>query len=185
MNRAPKRVLVVDGYNVINARGRVAGAEALAEARDDLLLRLQDYAGYSGQHIVLVFDAWMSDRTARTVERNAPVDVVFTQKGETADHYIERFCDEHAADVEYRRIELRVATSDLLEQTIIMGRGASRISSRELLMEMEQVRKGGAAKAAQTVSKRSRVEDRIPPETLAKLREMAREPEKEKKRRKK
>ena len=92
----PERVLIVDGYNVLNARRHLGGGEQLADARDALIHELQDYAGFSGQRIVLVFDAWQSDRTRRTVEERGQVQVVFTQKGETADHYIERLCDGYA-----------------------------------------------------------------------------------------
>ncbi|MGN0971873.1 MAG: NYN domain-containing protein, partial [Aristaeellaceae bacterium] len=70
MARQKKRLLIVDGYNVLNAwqgagmRGRTG--EDIAEARDRLIARLEDYAGYSGQRIIVVFDAWQSDRKTRT-----------------------------------------------------------------------------------------------------------------------
>ena len=58
------RVLVVDGYNILNALASspLKQSGALADARDALADRLEDYAGFSGQRIVLVFDAWLSDR---------------------------------------------------------------------------------------------------------------------------
>ena len=129
------RVLIVDGYNVINVRKPVRESRGLEDARRALTDRLHDYAGWSGQRIVLVYDAWLSDRMQRSVERRGPLEIVFTMKGETADQYIERLCDELAEDVALRRVELRVATSDSIEQTIAFGRGAVRLSSRELLME--------------------------------------------------
>ena len=89
---------------------------------------------------------------------------------EIADHYIERLCDSYAEDVEFRRAEVRVATSDALEQTIILGRGATRISSRELLMEMSQARSAGTAAAVPKRTGGSTVGDRIPPHVLEKLR---------------
>lgn len=168
----PKRVLIVDGYNVLNVRRHISNPSTLADARDTLLTELQDYAGFSGQKIVVVYDAWQSDRRMRTVEEHGPVTVVFTQKGETADHYIERLCDDYADDIEYRRVEVRVATSDALEQTIILGRGATRISSRELLMEMQQTRSTGVASVQTFTSKRSTVADRLPEEIVQKLKAM-------------
>ena len=143
--RAPRRVLIVDGYNVINAGREVPGEKAgsLADARERLLSELMDYAGWSGQQIILVFDAWMSDRDRRTEEQRGAVTVVYTQKGEIADRYIERLCDELTADIELRRVEVRVASSDALEQTIVLGRGAGRMSARELIFEMEQQRAAG------------------------------------------
>ncbi len=170
----PRRVLIVDGYNVLNARRQVDGAAALADARDALIAELQDYAGYTGQRIIVVFDAWQGDRRSRTVEETGNVQVVFTQKGETADHYIERLCDDLSQDIEYRRVEVRVATSDGLEQTIILGRGAVRMSSRELLLEMRQVRSQGVTQASNG-PKRTTLGDRIPKDILEKMRKIARD----------
>lgn len=171
-----QRVLIVDGYNVINTRRHLGDSAALADARDTLIRELQDYAGFSGQKIVVVFDAWQGDRENRSVEKHGAVEVVFTQKRETADHYIERLCDEYAEDIEYRRKEVRVATSDALEQTIVLGRGATRMSSRELLMEMRQVRDHGVQgmQLKQVVSKRTTVAESIPVEVLEKMRRIGR-----------
>lgn len=172
----PERVLIVDGYNVLNARKHVTGPAALGDARDALIHQLQDYAGFSDQKIILVFDAWQGDRKSRTEEMHGNVQVVFTQKGETADRYIERLCDEYAERIQYRQSEVRVATSDALEQTIVLGRGAVRMSSRELLLEMQQVRSSGVIRTTQAVTlKRSTVEDRIPASLLEKMRAMVRE----------
>jgi len=171
----PQRVLIVDGYNVLNVRRHLGSAAALADARDALIHDLQNYAGFSGQKIVVVFDAWQADRMTRSVEEHGSVQVVFTQKGETADRYIERLCDEYAEDIEYRRKEVRVATSDGLEQTIVLGRGATRLSSRELLMEMDQVRSHGVRAASAPKVTRSTVEDRIPAEIMEKMRRIGRE----------
>lgn len=176
----PERVVIVDGYNVLNARRHVEGASALADARDALIAQLQDYAGFSGQTVILVFDAWQGDRRSRSVEEHGNVRVVFTQKGETADHYIERLCDEYTDKIEYRQAEVRVATSDALEQTIVLGRGAVRMSSRELLLEMQQVRSSGVTRTQQTATlKRSTVGDRLPADLLERMRAMVREDSKD------
>lgn len=172
----PERVLIVDGYNVLNARRHIEGTSALADARDALIHQLQDYAGFSGQRIVLVFDAWQGDRKSRSEEMYGSVQVVFTQKGETADRYIERLCDEYAEKIQYRQAEVRVATSDALEQTIVLGRGAVRMSSRELLMEMQQVRSSGVSRTLQAATlRRSTVGDRISPDLVERMRAMVRE----------
>ena len=174
--RAPKRLLIVDGYNIINAR-RSSGAMdsySLSDAREKLVSDLMDYAGYSDQRVILVFDAWMSDRTIRTEEAWGPVTVVYTQKGEIADRYIERLCDDFAQDIEYRRVEVRVASSDALEQTIVLGRGATRMSARELMYEMRTLRADGIRHAApmQTTVRRTPIGDRLPEEVRRKLDEM-------------
>ena len=179
--KAPKRVLIVDGYNVINARrGAISGAPgsveasySLADAREKLISDLMDYAGYSDQSVVLVFDAWMSDRAARTEEKRGAVTVVYTQKGEIADRYIERLCDDLAGDVELHRIEVRVASSDALEQTIVLGRGASRMSARELLFEMAQLRETGIRRVIERpVTRRTPIAERLSEDVRRKLDEM-------------
>jgi len=172
-------LLIVDGYNVLNAwRGKLSNTP-LADARDDLIHALADYAGYTGQKIVLVFDAWKSERIARTVEQvPATLEVVFTRKGETADHYIERLCDEVSEQAGYGKLLVRVATSDSIEQTIAMGRGAIRISARELLREIDTMRnpdvqrRGMPVKAARGGG--STVMDRLPEEMRRKLEKMRR-----------
>jgi predicted RNA-binding protein with PIN domain len=134
-----KPILFVDGYNVI---GAWAPAERegwpLDECRDRLTHLLEDYGGYSDQEVVLVFDGHLGDRQTATVEQRKTLSVVYTKHGQTADQYIERAC---ARLHVYR--EARVATSDHLEQTIILGRGATRLSSRELLRELSQTRSHG------------------------------------------
>jgi len=170
------RLLVVDGYNVLGAWPELSKGRPLADARDALIHRLHDYAGYSGQQIVLVFDAWQSERLERSVDRSGPLTVVFTQKGETADHYIERLCDEHARQVELGRLELRVATSDSTEQTVVFGRGAVRISSRELIYEMQQARQSGAqyAHPLSRSSGRSTIMEHMPDDVRARLEKLRR-----------
>ena len=164
----------MDGYNVINAGHSGAGwsSGSLADAREKLIAELTDYAGYSGQQIIVVFDAWMSDRRQRTEEARGGVTVVYTQKGEIADRYIERLCDALAPDIDLRRAEVRVASSDRLEQTIILGRGASRMSSRELMLEMSQLREAGVRRMEQPVSRRNPIADHLPPDVRARLEAM-------------
>ena len=171
--RPSERVLIVDGYNVLNAwRSNLNSAETLADARDELARRLQDYAGFSGQKVILVMDAWLSDRTQRTEEVNGPLTIVFTRKGELADHYIERLCDEYAHRVELGLMELRVATSDGVEQMVVLGRGAVRMSARELLMEMDQVRRQGRDGAQPVARKRNSVMEQLPEDVQKRLGEL-------------
>ena len=173
--KAPRRILIVDGYNIINARRGGGGMDSysLADARERLVSDLMDYAGYSAQQVIVVFDAWMSDRDRRTEEKRGDVTVVYTQKGEIADRYIERLCDDMAGDIELRRVEVRVASSDALEQTIVLGRGASRMSARELMMEMNQLRESGIRRVIEKPAvRRSTIGERLPEDVRRKLDEM-------------
>ena len=134
-----KPLLYVDGYNIIGAwREAEARDWPLDECRDRLIHLLADYAGYTGQEVWLIFDGHLSDRLTRSVDERQGLTLVYTKHGETADQYIERSCGALPA---YR--EARVATSDRLEQTMILGRGATRLSARELWRELHQTRAGG------------------------------------------
>ena len=169
-----RRILIVDGYNVINVRKPVRESIGLEDARRKLTHRLHDYAGWSGQQVILVYDAWLSDRAQRSIENHGPLQVVFTMKGETADCYIERLCDDLSDDIKLRRTEVRVATSDLVEQTIAFGRGAIRLSSRELLLEMDSVRPEMPACIQGSRGGKSTVAERLPADIRAKLEQLRR-----------
>ena len=134
-----KPLLLVDGYNVIGA-WTVPQREHLTieESRDRLIHMIADYAGSSGEEVIVVFDGHYTDRPMSTRIEQYGIQVVFTRHGESADNYIEASCE---AAPKWRKV--RVATSDAVEQTVTMGRGAVRISSREFLMELSQVRTQG------------------------------------------
>lgn len=137
-----KPLLYVDGYNIIGAWPKAAQENwPLDECRDRLIHLLQDYAGYTGQEVVVVFDGYKADRAVRSVDERDGLTVVYTRQGELADHYIERQCQELP---KYR--EARVASSDSVEQTIILGRGATRMSARELWRELNATRSSGRDK---------------------------------------
>ena len=165
-----KPLLLVDGYNVIGAWDRVRRENLThEEAREALIHLLADYAGYSGQEIVVVFDGYKSGRRVRSEDWVSGVQVVFTMQGETADNYIEAVCDKTPR---YR--EVRVATSDSVEQTVTMGRGAMRISSRELLIELTHVRATGRASHAQSGPQRNTVDGHLPEDVRQALEKMRR-----------
>ena len=134
-----KPLLYVDGYNVIGAWAEAEkNAWPLDECRDRLIHVLEDYAGYTGQEVWLIFDGYKAERPMRSVEQRAGLTVVYTRHGETADHYIERMCQ-----LLPRYREARVATSDGVAQTLILGRGATRLSARELWRELGRERSSG------------------------------------------
>lgn len=137
-----KPLLFVDGYNIIGAWGEaVQRAWPLDECRDRLTHLLEDYAGYTGQEVWLVFDGHKGGSTQRSVETRSLLTLVYTKQGETADQYIERQCQ-----LLPRYREARVATSDGVEQTLILGRGATRLSARELLVELQAERGKGRSR---------------------------------------
>ena len=104
---------------------------SLEDARKKLLDIMSDFQGFSGFEIVVVFDAHNVKDNVGAIERHDELSVVYTKEDETADNYIER-----CAYLLARDYKVRVATSDSLEQVIIMGRGASRISAMDLYEEV-------------------------------------------------
>ncbi len=90
-----KPLLLVDGYNVIGAWS-VPRAERLTieEARDRLVHLIADYAGYSGEEVIVVFDGHYTDRPTRSRSNVNGVEVVFTRHAESADNFIEAQCEQ-------------------------------------------------------------------------------------------
>jgi len=126
--------LLVDGYNIIFAWDELkemAGAN-LESARRMLMDLLCNYQGFKKCVVILVFDAYKVKGNPGSVEHYHNIHVVYTKEAETADTYIERATYEIARDH-----RVRVATSDNLEQLIILGHGAVRISAREFREELE------------------------------------------------
>ena len=154
-----KPLLLVDGYNVIGAWD-VPRAEHLSidEARERLVHLVADYAGYSGEEVIVVFDGHYTDRTMRSHSTVHGVEVVFTKHAESADNYIEAVC---AAAPKWRHV--RGATSDSVEQTVALGRGAVRMSSREFLMQLTQTRSVGRVRMKEEKVSRGDIFSRLPP----------------------
>lgn len=129
-----KEYLLVDGYNVIYSWNNLKDitTEDLDAARNTLINILCNYQGYKKCEVILVFDAYKV-RGYREVEQVNNINIVYTKEAETADLYIEKVSHELA-----KKHKVRVVTSDALEQLIILGNGALRVSSREFLAEIEQ-----------------------------------------------
>ncbi|HHW71011.1 MAG TPA: NYN domain-containing protein [Clostridiales bacterium] len=129
--------LLVDGYNIINAWPNLKeiSRDSLEDARDNLIEILRDYQGYKGIKVIIVFDAHLIEGGTEVHEYYGDVEVVYTKEGEIADQYIERWVSQMGRDY-----KVRVATSDYMEQTIVLSRGGTRMSARELYLEVKAVR---------------------------------------------
>ncbi len=130
--------LLVDGYNIIFAWDELkkAAEENLDLARSMLINMLCNYQGFRQCILILVFDAYKVKGSVGEVEKVNNITVVYTKEAETADTYIEKAT--HDLSREHR---VRVATSDNLEQTIILGNGAYRISASEFYDEIKRTEK--------------------------------------------
>ena len=127
--------VLVDGYNIIFAWDELKGIgrDSLDAARHVLMNLLCNYQGYRGCNLILVFDAYKVPQNLGTVEKYHNIFIVYTQEAETADSYIERVTYELRG-----RKRVRVATSDNLEQLIILGHGAVRVSAKSFHDEVMQ-----------------------------------------------
>ena len=130
--------LLVDGYNIIFGWPELneLSKTDIAAARLTLMDILSNYQGYSKCKLILVFDAYKVPGGTEHVEKYHNIYIVYTKEAETADQYIEKTVQQIG-----RQHQVTVATSDGLEQIIIMGQGASRISARGLKEEIEETRK--------------------------------------------
>ena len=127
--------LLVDGYNIIFAWEELEAVarQDVAAARAMLTDILSNYQGYRKCVVILVFDAYKVKGNPGSVEKVNNIYVVYTKEAETADAYIEKAT--YDLQKEHR---VRVATSDGLEQLIILGHGALRLSARAFKAEVEQ-----------------------------------------------
>ncbi len=128
--------VLVDGYNIIFAwedLKRLA-AQSLDLARERLIERLRNYQGFRQCAVIVVFDAYKVKNNPGSVEHLGGVSVVYTKEAETADMYIERATYDLS-----RRHHVRVATSDGMEQMIILGNGALRVPASAFEAEVREV----------------------------------------------
>lgn len=127
--------LLVDGYNVIFAweNLRKLSESSIDGARNALINILCNYQGYKKCKLIVVFDAYKVKGNAREIEQINGIKVIYTKEAETADMYIEKASYKLA-----KNNKVRVVTSDALEQLIILGNGALRVSSSSFLQEVEE-----------------------------------------------
>lgn len=128
-----KEYLLVDGYNIIFAwedLNELAKVNIEA-ARSKLMDILCNYQGYKKCTLILVFDAYKVEGNQGSIQKYHNIHVVYTKEAETADQYIEKTVHEIG-----RKYHVTVATSDAMEQVIILGQGASRMSAKNLLEEI-------------------------------------------------
>ena len=126
----------MDGYNIIFAWDdlKAIAQDSLENARRRLLDILCNYQGYKRCVVIVVFDAYKVPGSPGSVEQYHNIHLVYTRESETADMYIERVTHEIGTN---RRV--RVATSDGMEQLIILGHGAMRVSARMFREEVDEV----------------------------------------------
>ena len=132
--------LIVDGYNVIHAwpsLKRLLNTASLEDARDELVRRVSVLGLISGESVTVVFDAHHSSSMANSEETVEGVRVIFTRKGHSADHAIERLAYEASNSGEI----ITVATSDRFQRDLVRGMGGAVVSALELERRVEEAEK--------------------------------------------
>lgn len=138
MKRQKREHFIIDGYNVINAWPELmAMRDNLAYARDRLIHILAEYGAYEGYDVTIVFDALFTEKEQTYEKINDHLYLIYTDEGETADSYIEKL----AYTLVREGREVHVVTSDGAEQSLILGAGAYRMPSLELLKAVRKAKK--------------------------------------------
>lgn len=163
--------LLVDGYNIIFANSDLTtiAEESLEMARTKLCDALCEFKALTHYRIILVFDAHQVVGGEGSVTTYRNIKVVFTKEAETADHYIESA----AYKLSNKKDRITVATSDTLEQLIILGQGAGRISAEDLWTEIETAKEEVRARYIKNRPiKNNPIASLLDAETAQKLEEM-------------
>lgn len=163
-----KQYLVLDGYNVINAwpKLKILMDESLEVARNELIENMAEYAAFRGIDVIIVFDAYLVKGNIGNNEKLKGVDIVFTKEKETADSYIERTIVNLSKD---RRNMVSVVTNDWVEQQMVLGGGATRVSVREMVLEFDQIKNKIDKKIKTPKVQKDTLFDRVDKKTLEKL----------------
>ncbi|MGO0121901.1 NYN domain-containing protein [Desulfothermobacter acidiphilus] len=129
-----REIVLIDGYNLIYALEMEKVTVDLSHARDYLIGLLEEYAVLAGKKIIVVFDAYRVKGGKESRQNRRGVTVIFTREKETADTVIERLAGKMAGD-----FLVTVVTGDFLEQRLVAGVGALRITPKEFQKQLQQV----------------------------------------------
>lgn len=140
MKNKQKEVLVVDGYNIINAWEELIeiAQTSLENARGRLNFMIAEYSSYKGIHSYIIYDAYKVKSALNREEKTQYTTIIYTKENQTADSYIEKFIHDFE---DKRHTIIRVATDDMAEQNMILGKGAARMPTWELYLEIKESQK--------------------------------------------
>lgn len=169
-----KRLLIVDGYNVLRSGSRYARItlpdytdDTFNVARERLLNDVIDYAGRDTQAII-VFDGKDNEHSRGEVETVGGVRIMFSPAGQIADRIIEKL----AHDARERNVETLVVTSDSTIQDTVFDDGVDRMSAEGFCREVEATIESAVADETPRIARKNTIADRVSPEVLAKLKEL-------------
>ena len=169
-----RKLLIVDGYNVLRSGNRYARIvlpdytdDTFNVARERLLNDVINYAGRDTQAII-VFDGKDNEHSRGEAETVGGVRIIFSPAGQIADRVIEKL----AHDARERNVETLVVTSDSTIQDTVFGDGVDRMSAEGFCQEVEATIENAVADETPRIARKSTIADRVSPDVLAKLKEL-------------
>lgn len=176
MARPRRKLLIVDGYNVLRSGSRYRRIveedpdytdDAFNKARETLINDVVGYAGRDCQAII-VFDGMRNEFSAGEAEVIGGVQVMFSPAGMQADWVIEKL----AHDARERMVEALVVTSDATIQDTVFGGGVDRMSAEGFSREVEAYYESARLDDAPVIAHKNTVASRLPADTLEKLKRL-------------
>ncbi|NLM03518.1 MAG: NYN domain-containing protein [Clostridiales bacterium] len=166
-----KDYLIIDGYNIINAWPKLKdiATDSYDEARRELIEMMAEYQSFKGINIIIVFDAHMVKGNIGKRDKIKGIKIVFTKEGETADSYIEKVIPQLS-----KRNYVTVVTNDWAEQQMILGAGATRMTTRELIIDYNNAKNRISQKTDDLSREKNMLSNQIDPEILEKLERLRR-----------
>lgn len=167
-----EKVIIIDGYNIIYGwpELREIARVSLEEARDKLISIMADYAGFTAEKIIIVFDAGMIPDKGSLEKLPPNLEVVFSDYGETADQFIEKLMFKKVWE---EGVKVFVATSDQMERSLVFAKGACRLSALELREEVRNAKREGD-RLIKNDDEKWLIYSKLDAETLAKLEKIRR-----------
>lgn len=169
MNR--RRMLIVDGYNVLRSGYRYQNIAApdytddsFNTARETLLKDVISFAGKTCRAYI-VYDGGGNEFSTGKPQTVGGVQVIFSPAGSTADKVIEKLAHDGAE----KGMEVMVVTSDATIQDTVFGGGVDRMSANGFSHEMEMLMQEVRLDESPAVARKNTVAERVDAETLAKL----------------
>lgn len=131
-----KELIIIDGYNILNAWEKYNSFLKLSfeNARNELIFDMGEFSKLINKDLLLVFDAYKIN-SIQSKEKIKGIDVVYTRQNETADQYIEKKMDKLG-----KKILITVATDDILIQKLVTQRKGLILTSKELLYRYENLK---------------------------------------------
>lgn len=174
MVRQRRKLLIVDGYNVLRSGSRYARItgpdytdDTFNTARERLINDVVNYAGRE-RGAIIVFDGAQNEFSRGEAETVGGVRIMFSPAGTSADKVIEKL----AHDARERMVEALVVTSDATIQDTVFGGGIDRMSAEGFCHEVEALVTSARLDETPKVARKNTIADRIDPAVLEKLRRM-------------